>query len=142
MARFQLGTLRPLHATSPGKIFLAFAVAPKDIAHVLGPGPLVAITRFTKTDVSQVRGEIKQVRARGYAVNEQEALEGAFGVSAPVFNADGSLGGCVTLGLPEFRFRASKDVAIQKVVDAAIEISRRLGQDRWMQTLRSASEAR
>lgn len=139
MARFPLGSIRPLHATSPGKIFLAFHVLPGELDRVLGPDPLPAFTRHTTTDRVELRAQLEQARSRGYAVNEQEAVEGAFGISAPVFAADGTLAGCVTIGLPGVRFKARRAMAIEKAIAAATEISRRLGVADWNQVLKSHS---
>ncbi|TAK87188.1 MAG: IclR family transcriptional regulator [Betaproteobacteria bacterium] len=139
MARFPIGSMRPLHASSPGKVFLAFQVPPVQLDAFLGPGPLQAFTRHTITDRVRLRQQLDQVRARGYAVNEQEAVEGAFGVSAPIFGADGALAGSITLGLPVVRYKSGRDMAIRKVTAAATEISRRLGVESWSETLRSFS---
>lgn len=137
VARFQLGNLRPLHATSPGKIFLAFSGSSESLDSLLGQGKLASITRYTKTNRDVLKQEIRTVRERGFAINEQEAVEGAFGISAPVFDADASLAGCVTLGLPEFRFKDARNGAINRVVAAAKDVSLRLGQDRWNEIVRS-----
>ena len=97
---FSDGSLRPLRATSPGKLFLAFHVPPAQLETVLGAEPLVAFTRYTTTDRSALVKQLDQVRARGYAVNEQEAVDGAFGISAPIFGADRALAGSLTIGVP------------------------------------------
>lgn len=140
MARFPLGSLRPLHATSPGKVFFAFHVPPAQIDAFLGPGALPALTRYTTTDRTKLRQQIDQVRQRGYSVNKQEAVEGAFGVSAPIFGADGTLAGCITIGMPGVRFRSRRDTAIRKAIAAATAISRSLGVEDWTAVVKSYSK--
>lgn len=140
MARFPLGSMRPLHASSPGKVFLAFHVPPAQLEAFLGPDPLPAFTRHTITDRVKLRQQLEQVRIRGYSVNEQEAVEGAFGVSAPIFGGAGALAGTITLGMPVVRFKSGRDMAIRKVIAAATEISRRLGVESWNETLKSFSK--
>lgn len=135
MARYQLGVLRPLHATGPGKIFLAFHVPKEQLDEVLGPSPLPSYTRTTITDRAALRRQLDRIRHDGYAVNEQEIVEDAFGVSAPIFGADHALQGCVTVGMPGVRYRAHFGFAIEKVKSAAIEISRHLGVADWQQVL-------
>lgn len=139
MTRFPLGSMRPLHASSPGKVFLAFQVPPAQLDAFLGARPLQAFTRHSITDRVRLRQQLDEVRARGYAINEQEAVEGAFGVSSPIFNADGTLAGSITLGLPVVRYKSGRDTAIRKVMAAAAEVSRRLGVEDWSETLKSFS---
>ena len=140
MARFPIGSLRPAHATSPGKVFLAFHVPPAQIDTFLGPGPLPAYTRYTTTDRLKLRRQLEQTRARGYAVNEQEAVEDGFGISAPIFGADGTLGGSITIGMPGVRYKSRRAMAIKKAIAAATEISRRLGVANWSEIVKSFSK--
>ena len=146
MARFPLGVIRPLHASSPGKVFLAFQAAPHapppPLDGVLGPDPLAAFTRHTITDRVTLRRQIEAVRERGYSVNEQEAVDDAYGISAPVFAADGTLAGCITIGLPGVRFKQRRALAIEKAIEAAAEISRRLGVESWQAAVRAFATAR
>lgn len=141
MTRFPLGSIRPLHATSPGKVFLAFHVPAGQMDGFLGPDPLPAFTRYTITDRVKLRQQLEQIRARGYALNEQEVVEGACGISAPIFGADGTLAGSITIGVPVIRFKSRRDVAIRKAIAAATEISRRLGVENWSEKVRSFSKA-
>lgn len=140
MARFPIGSLRPSHATSPGKVFLAFHVPPDQLETFLGPDPLPAYTRYTTTDRVKLRQQLEQVRSRGYSVNEQEAVEDGFGVSAPIFGADGSLAGSITVGMPGVRFKSRREMAIKKAIAAAAEISRRMGVENWSEVVRSFSK--
>jgi DNA-binding IclR family transcriptional regulator len=140
MTRFPIGSLRPSHATSPGKVFLAFHVPPDQLDAFLGPDPLPAYTRYTTTDRVKLRQQIEQVRARGYSVNEQEAVEDGFGISAPIFSADGGLAGSITIGMPGVRFKSRRDLAIKKAIAAATEISRGLGVENWNEVVRSFSK--
>ena len=140
MARFPMGTVRPLHATSPGKIFLAFHVPAGKFDSVLGPEPLQAFTRYSTTDRVKLRHELEQVRARGYALNEQEAVDGAFGISTPIFDADGCLAGCLTVGIPGVRFKIQRDVVIKKAIAAAAKVSRRMGVANWSAVVKAFSK--
>ncbi len=136
-ARYQLGVLRPLHATGPGKVFLAFRVPPQQLDEFLGPEPLKAFTRYTITDRAVLRRELDKIRHNGFAVNEQEFVEDAFGVTAPIFGPDRSLQGCVTVGMPGVRYRAHFSDSIDKVTAAAAEISLHLGVADWRAVLAS-----
>lgn len=134
--RFPLGTLRPLHASSTGKLFLALQVPLSQLDDYLGPEPLVAFTRHTITDRAVLRAELVEIRRCGYAMNMQEVVDGACGVSAPIFDARERFAGSLTIGIPEVRFNARKQLAIDNIVRSVTEISRRLGNRHWADTLK------
>jgi DNA-binding IclR family transcriptional regulator len=137
MARFPLGSLRPLHCTSPGRVFLAFHVPPAQLDDVLGPEPLQAFTSHTMTDRTALRQQLDEIRATGYAINEQQILDDAYGVTAPVFSAERVLIGCVTIGMPGVRYKVRKRLAIERVLAAAAEISRGMGVEDWQAVVNS-----
>jgi len=137
MTRFPLGVLRPLHCTSPGRIFLAFHVPSAQLDAVLGPDPLQAFTSHTITDRAALRRVLEEMRQNGYGVNEQEILDDAFGVSTPVFGADHALLGCVTIGMPGVRYRTRKKLAIKHAIAAAEEISKGMGLPNWRDVIKS-----
>lgn len=137
MTRFPMGTLRPLHCTSPGRIFLAFKVPPSQLDSVLGPDPLQAFTAHTVTDRAQLRRLLEQTRRNGYAVNEQEIIDDAYGVATPIFGVDRTLLGCVTVGMPGIRYRTRKKAAIEHAVAAAEAISQGMGVPDWRDVVNS-----
>jgi DNA-binding IclR family transcriptional regulator len=84
--RPHLRELVPSHCTATGKALLAWRTTWSD--EVLR-GPLEAHTPRTLTDPTALRFEVERVRARGYAVEEEEFEPGVRAVAAPVFAADG-----------------------------------------------------
>ena len=84
-----LGQTVPLHATSTGKVLLAF-----------GDGQAVprrarrGLERFTETTITTLAAldeQLAQVRLRGYATCRGEYEASAWGVSAPVVDRSGRL---------------------------------------------------
>ncbi len=75
----------PPHATSTGKAWLAW-LPEQEARGVLGP-VLKGFTDATVTDVSQLLGELSQIRERGYAVSAGELEPALCGVSAPVLRS-------------------------------------------------------
>jgi DNA-binding IclR family transcriptional regulator len=140
MTRFPLGSPRPLHASGPGKLYLAFHVAPAALDEFLGAEPLPAFTSHTTTDRAVLRQQLQEIRRQGYAINEQEVVDDAFGVSAPIFDANRAFIGCVTIGMPGVRFKARKKEAIDKVVAAAVQISKSMGCENWREAVNSYSK--
>ena len=140
VSRVPLGSLRPLHASSAGRVFLSFAVPPESLDAFLGPNPLVAYTSHTPIDKAELRRLMKRTRADGCAINEQAMIDKVYGVSAPIFDAHGTLSGTLTLSAPDTRFIPQREALIQAVKAAASDISRASGLIDWNRTVASFSE--
>jgi DNA-binding IclR family transcriptional regulator len=120
-----VGQSIPLHATSNGKVLLAFG--PSDRLAELHR-PLRRFTPRTVTDPARLEAELQQVRERGYAVAVDELEEGLTAVAAAVRGADGTVVASLSASGPTFRLTAGRlpDVATS-VLTAASEVSRRMG---------------
>jgi DNA-binding IclR family transcriptional regulator len=121
-----IGTRHPAHATSTGKLLLAF-LPPTERAAVLRP-PLVALTGHTITDLTALERQMAEIRARGYATACGELEPDYVAVSAPVCNHDGQVVAAVSIGGPASRLSGDRlpDV-IAHVRLAGQRISERLG---------------
>lgn len=140
--RFPMGTLRPLHASSTGKLFLALHANADTLQTYLGSEPLAAFTRHTITDSAVLRAQLDEIREQGCAINLQEVVDGACGISAPIIDAHVRFVGSLTVGVPEVRFEARRDIVMQHVKASVKEISRRLGNDDWQASLEMIKTAR
>ncbi len=115
----------PLHATSNGKVLLS-ALEPERLKEVLGS--LAAYTSLTITKRSELRKEVERVREQGYAVAVDELEIGLTAVAAPIRNAHGDGIASMSVSGPTFRLTGDRiDEVVELLVDAAIEVSRRLG---------------
>jgi DNA-binding IclR family transcriptional regulator len=116
----------PLHATSDGKVLLAYL--PEDeLAASLVP-PLARFTERTITAVAEFPALLAEVRRRGYATAADELEAGLTAIAAPVRNAEGTVIASVSASGPSFRIPADRVPALAAAVRrAADEISRRLG---------------
>jgi DNA-binding IclR family transcriptional regulator len=116
----------PLHATSDGKVLLAYLPA-AEIADCLAP-PLRRFTAHTFTDLAGFPRLLGEVRRRGYATAVDELEDGLTAVAAPVRNAEGNVVASISASGPSFRIPADRIPAMADAVRrAAAEISRRLG---------------
>src|SRR6185437_5527418 len=116
----------PLHATSNGKVLLAFA-GPGTAARLLHD-PLARFTERTIASVAELEVELDVVRQRGYAVAVDELEQGLTAVSAPIFGIDGHVVASVSASGPSFRIPDSRLPEVAAAVcSAAAGISRRLG---------------
>lgn len=122
-----VGSRSPFHATGIGKAIAS--QLPEEEAHELAERcGLKRLTANTIGEWDRLRAELEAVRARGYALDDQEIVEGARCVAAPVFNLHGKVEGAISLSGAMHRFGADKldDIAAQ-VVLAANAVSRKMG---------------
>ena len=88
-----VGMSVPLHCSALGKVLLAYGPAQ------LPPGPLERRTDKTITSEAGLRADLAAVRARGYAVTDEELEPGLIAVATPVRGYDGARGrGAVGVG--------------------------------------------
>jgi DNA-binding IclR family transcriptional regulator len=115
----------PLHATSDGKVLLAY-LPEADLAERLTP-PLARFTARTITAADFPR-LLAEVRRQGYATAVEELEAGLTAVAAPVRNAEGIVVASISASGPSFRIPADRiPVLAGSVRRAAAEVSRRLG---------------
>lgn len=101
-----LGAEVHFHATAAGKAIAAFF--PKErLDSLLTDIRHSAITRQTLLNRSQIEREWAAVRRLGYAVNDEETIQGAIFIAAPLFDSTGSVCGSISIGLPKPRYSSS-----------------------------------
>jgi DNA-binding IclR family transcriptional regulator len=126
----RVGSTYPyFHATAPGKVYLA-QMPEEKLESVIARIGLPSITEFTVTNLDVLKKELKKVRARGYAVDNEEMRLGVFRVAAPVFDHRGKIVGCLGVAGPSFRTDEDKTKDMGSHVKAVAkelskEVSRR-----------------
>jgi DNA-binding IclR family transcriptional regulator len=121
-----LGTRWPAHATSTGKVLLAFAT--EDVVADFLAEPLVRLTPKTIVDPIQFRRELGRVRDRGHAVTGEEVELGFVAVSVPVLGEGGIAVAALSVGGPKARFPADRTGPLADTLSAAaLRIAGRLG---------------
>lgn len=121
-----LGRHTPLHCTSPGKVFLAHL--PEQRLADLTRGELRRFTERTVVAKRELRAELEQVRAGGYATAVDEFEHGLTSAAAPVRAADGSVVAAICASGPSYRLDAAALEELAPLVkDAADLASTRLG---------------
>jgi DNA-binding IclR family transcriptional regulator len=117
----------PLHATSPGKIFLAHR-SPEALDDYLSR-PLERYTPATITQPEALRRHLSEIREQGFAWTIEE-LDDIAGVSAPIRNGAGQVIAALNLYGPSFRFPPSgqKNALGRLIVETSQKISARLGE--------------
>jgi DNA-binding IclR family transcriptional regulator len=120
-----VGRPTPLHATSSGKVLLAYA--PERVQdQVLSS--LEAFTADTVTDRAALLRQLARIDADGFATTAGELEVGLNAVAAPIRRADGAVVAALSVSGPQYRLTV--DVlpeAGRLVVAAALRVSERLG---------------
>jgi DNA-binding IclR family transcriptional regulator len=121
-----VGQRTPLHATSSGKVLLAFAS--QAVQESVLEAELRRYTSATITDPERLRAELAEVSERGWSATAQEFEMGLNGVAAPVYGNDGRIVAALSVSGPSYRLpeEAFPRVA-EEVRAAAAEMSRRIG---------------
>lgn len=101
-----------VHTSSTGKAILA-EHSDERIAEILDQWGMPAETSRTLTNRTALMDELRQVRERGYAVVDQEWLEGLRAVGVAILLPDGEPFGALSAGGPMYRLN---DEAIENEV--------------------------
>jgi IclR family transcriptional regulator, acetate operon repressor len=96
-----------LHQTSAGKAILAF-MKEEDRNRILNSHGLKGKTEKTITDRDQLEDELKTIRERGYAFDDEEWHRGLRCVAAPIRNLDDTAIGAVSIAAPLGRARGTR----------------------------------
>jgi DNA-binding IclR family transcriptional regulator len=110
-----IGRPVPLHASGLGKVLLAYGAAK------LPPGDLEPCTPKTITSDAALRAELAAVRARGYAITDEELESGLIAFAAPVFRYDGVVVAALSVSAPVARMtkEAAANTARRCIEEAA-----------------------
>jgi IclR family pca regulon transcriptional regulator len=122
--RLYVGSRLPAYASSLGRAILAFL--PEDEADALvATSELEKITEKTIIEPRRLKAELVRIRARGYAVNDQEIAMGLWGVAAPVFSYSQRPIAAVNVSIPRPLKSPTEieDVLAPAVVETANSIS-------------------
>jgi DNA-binding IclR family transcriptional regulator len=94
-----IGWRRPLHYGMLGMILLASLDA-KEVRRILKLTPLQAHTPFSITDPDAFSLRLEQVRDQGYVMEQEEAVEGVFGIAAPIRDYSRQVVAALGIALP------------------------------------------
>jgi len=120
-----IGGRAMLHLTSSGKLFLAHDDARVVRSYATRTG-LAAHTRNSITDAGRLDRELAQVRARGYARDNEELEPGVRCIAAAIRDDSGMIVAGLSLSAPSERMQ---DAWIDDLTATAARISTGLGYD-------------
>ena len=85
--RIQLpvGTSVPFHCTASGKTFLA-SLTPKNREAMIASLDLRKMTQGTRTNPQTLLQELRDIRKQGYALDQEEFMDGMIAIAVPVLD--------------------------------------------------------
>jgi DNA-binding IclR family transcriptional regulator len=123
---YERGQVLPVHAGASAKVLLAFS-EPHEIDEALDGARLPKLTPETITDKRDLRRQLREIRARGYAISDGEADVGVRGVAAPIIDTSGRVAAGLSVAGPAFRLGDDRlSEVISEVTTAARTIGERL----------------
>jgi DNA-binding IclR family transcriptional regulator len=121
----RIGGAVPAHASAAGKAMLAFSTA-GSLRELVGGEPLPRLTAATITTLAKLEEQLATVRARGYAIDDEEHEPGVGCVAAPVLNAATAVA-ALSVSAPVQRIRTGDPAALGALLAAqAAAVSRGL----------------
>ena len=124
----KIGNAEPAHCSSVGKCLLAYCEEDKRES-ILARLNFQPFTKKTITDAQALRNEMKEIAARGYAIDDGEVSEDVMCIAAPVFVSSGSVPYSVGISCPKSRVKGDAKVAslVREVTQTARKLSEQLG---------------
>jgi IclR family pca regulon transcriptional regulator len=123
----RIGTRLPAYATAVGQAMLGFLPRETQIS-VLESAPRPKLTERTLTDLDALLERLEQVRARGYALSDQEVVAGLRVLAAPILDIDGVPAAGISVAAPTYRMELEvfEEKARAPLLAAARALSRAL----------------
>lgn len=113
----RLGSRRPAHCTSLGKVMLAFE--PPDQIDAYLAHRLCSVTAATVTSPDALRSTLAQAAADGVAIEQGEAVPGLSCVAAPIRGAGRAIGAISIVG-PTREFDVRRNASIVRAAAAGV----------------------
>jgi DNA-binding IclR family transcriptional regulator len=121
-AHRHVGRQMPIHSTGVGKALLS-GLDDQELDGLLN-GKLERFTPSTVVDQRRLLAQLREIRATGYAVDDEETEEGLICVAAPIRNQSGRVIAAISVGGPATRLRPIVGVVAAEVIQSAAELSR------------------
>lgn len=96
-----------LHTTALGKAMLAH-MPDERVDEIVDRHGLPAVTENTISDPEELREQLREVRKQGYAVDDEERVEGMRCIAAPIVGPDDDPAGAVSISGPTIRMQGEQ----------------------------------
>jgi IclR family transcriptional regulator, KDG regulon repressor len=123
----KIGSRRPPYWGMLGPVLMAY-LPDSEIERILEKNPLTAVTRKSFTNEEEFKEQLCRVRAQGFLIEADTALEGTSGVAAPVHDSAGKVAAGLGCGFISSSVDSTDlKIIVQEVVGTARKISKELG---------------
>ncbi len=127
MVKSRVGKLLPAYASASGKIHLAY-LSEDELEEFFKEVEFRKFTPKTITDRDEFLKHLKEVREKGYAIDDEEWEKEVRCLSVPIRNYSGKVIAAITLSAPAYRLPFEKINEIKdKFLQTSAEISEKLG---------------
>ncbi|WP_445115829.1 IclR family transcriptional regulator PcaU [Acinetobacter sp. WZC-1] len=120
-----LGNRLPAHATSAGKILLAYLEMGEQ-QQWLDKYPLKRLTRYTCTDNSEFMELLNHIREQDWCYSGEEHELGVHALAVPVYNAKGNVIAALNIVSPTMR--TTREYLVQQILPLLLDTMRELRQ--------------
>lgn len=118
-----IGSQVPFHCTASGKMYLS-SLRPAYLERFLANAALSHRVAGTITDKVALKTELQITRARGYATDAEEFMDGMTAIAVPIYDMQDRLVSTLSVHAPLQRIRLRGLVAkVDTLLDAASELS-------------------
>jgi len=118
----------PAYTRAEGKLLMAY-LPEEQLKEDLGEIELKSYAKNTITDKGMLLAQLKEIKARGYAVESEENRGGSAGIACPIFDISKKVVGAVGIELPVDRMREQFEQCLEDLKNACRDISLELGFD-------------
>ena len=121
------GVKLPAHCTGVGKVLLS-GLTDAEVRHICKKHGMPRFTQTTRTDLHALMVELEDIRAKGYATDEQEFMDGLCCIAVPIFNHDGQVTAALSISGPLSRMKGEDFIFNRNcLLTASQAISEELG---------------
>ena len=113
-----IGTNVPFHCTASGKCFLA-SLSPKKRLAMIQAMDLNAHTKRTHVKQETLLSELKQVSKQGYALDQEEFMDGMVAIAVPVNDNHGRFAAALAFHGPTQRISVENALARKDILTKA-----------------------
>lgn len=123
----KLGSRRYIHTTGLGKALLA-AYSDEKVIKILSKKELLSKTEFSKTNLEDILQDMKEIRERGYSIDDREDNKEMYCMGAAIYDQWGNPVASISVASLLNTMTEDKKIFISKAVtETAMQISRKLG---------------
>lgn len=123
----QVGMRLPAHCTGVGKVLLAFLPS-SEVKVIISTKGLPKFTKNTITNADTLEKELERIRMQGYAIDNEEFMDGLRCVAAPLRDHSGKVCAAISISGPVSRLEEERlELAKKIITKTAAEISAKLG---------------